>query len=475
MHLLLASKRGLGLVQTIILAKLLTPEIFGVVGVFFIVSNALQSFTNTGFNKALVQSKHLENKHLDTAWTVSVLRGCLLSLLTFLSAPYVVRFLNAPEALNVIKVLSLSLFLQGFYNSGIVYFLRKLDFRKQFLWKISGFTTNFFVSLPLAFILRNEWALVWGVLASNLVDIVVSFTFHPYRPSFSFDYKVFKSLFRYGRWLLLSSIMFFFMTQLDKVVVTKLLGKAELGIYIIALRFARIPEMISNEIPNVMFPVYSKFQDDKAAIKNMFLKTIKVVNIFSIPLVGGIMVIAHPFVSLVLGDKWIDSVVPMQILTLATGVNVIVFGSLSMFNAIGKTNFVFKLNSIKLIVLVTILFPLAVYYKTTGIAVCYLILSLVGLFIWKLEISKVLKVTAKDMFFLIFPLTATLVFVAMIYGINLLAPISRYDRFFFSVSLAIAVYFCCGLMVHKFTRYKVFSEVFEVLRALKAKIIKASY
>jgi len=468
MHALLFSKRGLGLILTIILARLLSPETFGVIGVFYIFSSALESFTKTGFNKALVQNKNTNAEFLNTAWTISVVRGFLLAAIAYISAPIVVNFLNTPEALGVVRVLSLSLALRGLNNTGIIHFLRELDFRKQFFWKITGFSVNFLVSIPLAFVLRNEWALVWGVLASNVADILFSFILHPFRPRLRFNPAIFKVLFNYGKWLLLSSILYFAITQLDKIVVTKFLGKFELGIYLIAMRFARIPEFASKEIPNILFPVYSRFQDNLAISKTLYLKALKVTNLFCIPLVGGIIALAGPFIYCFLGEKWVVSKVPLQILTLATGINIIVSGSMALFNAMSKTSFVFKLHLAKLLTLCVVIYPLTIRYGVLGVCLCYLVLALAGFVVWKIEIGRLLSVRMRDMSCLIYPVAGTLCFSTVLCFLNS-SSITRLISFVGVVVLCIGIYSLLAFAVHKLTDFKILKEVFEIIFAFRQK------
>ena len=183
------------LLLTVILARLLTPAHFGIVGVFLILSSGLESFTNTGFNKALIQRKEVKKVYLDTAWTVSIVRGIILFTAIFFGGSLVVELLNTPKALPVIRVLGLTMLIQGFNNTGIIYFSKNLDFFKQFLLKGIPLLANFIVSVPLAFILRNEWAIAYGMLASSIVLLLFSFVLHPYRPRLRFNFEEFKLLF----------------------------------------------------------------------------------------------------------------------------------------------------------------------------------------------------------------------------------------------------------------------------------------
>lgn len=467
LYILQGFSGGLLIIQTIILARLLAPEYFGIIGVFFIVSGALESFTHTGFGKALVQRENIDSDFLNTAWTVSITRGTILSVVIFLTSPIIGEFFNSPKAIPVIRVLALSLLFRGFYNVGTIYFSKNLEFHKQFVWKISIFLANFSISIPLAFILRNEWAIVWGLLASDIVGLLLSFIIHPYRPKLRFNYEVFKSLFDYGKWLFLSSIVAFFARQGDKVFVAKLLGETGLGIYIIAWRFARIPELLTKPLPNALFPAYSKFQNDPLSLKAKYTDMLRVISLFSIPLVAGIIVLAKPFIAIFLGDKWLPAALPMQILTLAFGINIISSTSLSLFNAMGKTSFVFKINCVRLLALSICIYPLITCYGVTGASLCYLVLSLAGLVVWKFGIYKLIKFTLRDLNCLVYPAINTLLVVIVLLYLDFMISIDQVSIFLGAICLGVMVYFSVGLIIDKLTRFNFFQDLIEIIHLLK--------
>ena len=248
---------------------MLTPEHFGVIAVFFIIADGLTQFTETGFKKALTQRATVENRVLNTAWSIAVIRGIILFLFVYLASPLLLDILNAPSSLTVVRILGLTLLLTGFNNVGVIHFKRRLEFQKEFWWKSWGLVANVSTSIPLAFVLKNEWAIVWGLLASKTVELLLSYVLHPYRPTFEFDRKSFRELFGYGKWLFLSAIIMFFSKQGDRIVVSNMLGQVELGIYSIALRFASLPELLSNQVMSALFPAYAKFQNNTEKLKNV--------------------------------------------------------------------------------------------------------------------------------------------------------------------------------------------------------------
>jgi O-antigen/teichoic acid export membrane protein len=207
------TNRGLGFIRTIILARLLAPHDFGLLGVAMLAIATLETFSQTGFQAALIQKKENVESYLDTAWTVSAIRGIVLFLILFLSAPVIAKFFNSPQATLIIRVIAVSTLLSGFRNIGILFFQKELEFNKQFIYELSATLVDITVAISLAIILRNVWVLVWGGLAANFVRLFMSYMLHPYRPRIRFEKEKFQDLFGFGRWVLGSSILVFLITQ----------------------------------------------------------------------------------------------------------------------------------------------------------------------------------------------------------------------------------------------------------------------
>ena len=439
------------LIQTVVLARLLTPEHFGIVGVFLIFSAALESFTQAGLTKALIQRKNLNRDFLNTAWAVSIIRGIILFSLVFISSTIVVDFFNTPKALPVIKVLGFSMLLQGFYNPGTTYFSRDLDFFKQFLWQGGGVLANFLVSIPLAFILRNEWAIVWGMLSRTIVTLILSFYLHPSKPHFIIKYEVFKKLYKFGKWIFFSSILAFFVRQGDKIFVAKLLDTTLLGIYIMACRIAFLPQLFSKVLPKALLPAYSKFQNNPLVLKDKYIDSLKGVSIFYFPVLGGIIVFSEPFIFNILGEKWISAQLPMQILALAVGINFLMLTGPSLFNAMGKTSFNFKVNCASGIVFSIFIYPLVKTYQVEGAALCYLMMVLAMFIVWKIEIRNLIDFKFIDLRCILLPLISTIFTSILIICVAPLFNMNNISMFIGAIFFSGLIYLLIGLLIEKVT------------------------
>jgi lipopolysaccharide exporter len=284
------------LARLIILARILAPHDFGLMGIALLTMATLETFSQTGFQAALIQKKEDIKSHLDAAWTVLILRGFILFTILYLIAPYAATFFNAPEAKSIIQVIGFAILLQAFTNIGVIHFQKELEFNKEFIYQFAGTLADFIVAVSAVLILQNVWALVFGLLAGNAARFIVSYFIHPYRPHLSSDLGKAKELFGFGKWILGSSILVFLITQGDDIFVGKLLGATALGFYQLAYRISNMPATeITHVISQVSFPAYSKLQDNISNLREAYLKVLQVTAFLSFPIAGLIFVLAPDF------------------------------------------------------------------------------------------------------------------------------------------------------------------------------------
>jgi len=391
------TNRGLGFIRTIILARLLAPEDFGLLGIAMLAISTLETFSQTGFQAALIQKKDNVESYLDTAWTVSAMRGIVLFLVLFLSAPIVAKFFNSPQATLVIKVIAVSTLLSGFRNIGILFFQRELEFNKQFIYELSATLVDLTVAITLAFMLRNVWALVWGGLAANFVRLFMSYILHPYRPHARFDKGEFKELFGFGKWVLGSSILIFLITQGDDIFVGKMLGVTALGFYQMAYLISNLPATeITHVISQVTFPAYSKLQEDLPKLREAYLDVLQLTAFISIPLAGGIFILAPDFTQTFLGDKWMPMVPAIQMLVLAGLVRSIAATTGPIFHGIGKPRIDTIWQVIRLIVLIALIYPFTMRWGILGASISVLFSILVSTLGFSFMVIKITKCELKN-------------------------------------------------------------------------------
>jgi len=385
--------QGFSLLRLIILARILSPNDFGLMGIALLAMSILETFSQTGFEQALIQKKEDIESYLNNAWTVLILRGFILFIILYFIAPYVAIFFNAQEAKPIIRVIGFSILFQAFTNIGVIYFQKELEFKKQFIYQLSGTLADFIVAISAVLILRNVWALVLGSLAGSIARCFMSYLIHPHRPCLSKDLGKVKELFGFGKWIMGLSILVFLITQGDDIFVGKILGTTALGFYQLAYRISNIPATeITHVISQVTFPTYSKLQDNLHKLREAYLKVLQLTAFLSFPIAGLIFVLAPNFTKIFLGEKWMPMVPAMQILCIfgvTRSINAL-FGS--FLQGIGKPSILTKAAAIQLTIIIILIYPFIFKMCIIGTSIVVSFSNAVIMFYLFLKIGHIMKI-----------------------------------------------------------------------------------
>jgi lipopolysaccharide exporter len=299
--------RGVGLLSTIILARLLTPDDFGVVAMAMVAVAILQSFAQSGVDLALLRAVEPQRDHYDTAWTLEILQGLLLAAALFVSAPLVAGQFEDRRVEDAVRVLAIAALVGGFQNIGTVDFRRNLDFRRDFQFGVYKKLATFVVTVTTAIALRNYWALVVGQVAGRCVEVLLSYRMSPYRPKFSL--ARIGEIWGFSRWLVLSRFTMLLSRQFDRWVVGAVAGTSAMGNYFIAQDFAASPtDEVVVPMSRAAFPIYSRLQADPAGLTDALQRMLGSVTAITFATGLGIAAVANDFVHVVLGDKWLGAI-----------------------------------------------------------------------------------------------------------------------------------------------------------------------
>ncbi len=410
------TNRLLGFIRTIVLARLLAPSDFGLLGFAMLAITTLETFSQTGFQTALIQKKQGTAKFLNTAWTVSGIRAILLFVILFTTAPTISNFFNSPDAVWVIRIIALSIIFTGFRNIGLLYFQKELHFNKLFFYEFFSTLIELCLAISLALILRNVWALVWAGLAGQFARLILSYVVHSYRPRLRFDKGEFTELFGFGKWVFASSIIVFIVTQGDDVIVGKMLGIAALGFYQMAYTFSNMPSTeIIQVVSRVMLPAYSKLQDDLPKLKRAYLKILQLTAFVSAPLAGGIIALAPEFTEIFLGTKWMPAVPVMRILALSGLFRSIISTTSPLFVSIRRPDISVKCQVVRMSLFVILIFPLTIKWGILGVAYSVLFSTLAASILFSFRVIRNIKIRIREFSkLIILPILNTIVFILLI-------------------------------------------------------------
>jgi lipopolysaccharide exporter len=358
-------QRCLGLVSTIILARLLVPADFGLVAMGTSIFAGLEIVSTFSFDLALIQNQKAERKHYDTAWTFTVIFAFVNAMAMAALAIPVSEFFGEPRLVWVMYALALCALVSGFDNIGVVAFQKDLELHKEFRLGMTKKLVGFGVTVIFAYLLRSYWALIAGMFAGRVTAVALSYWLHPYRPRFSLLAS--GELFHFSKWLLINNILIFVNNRGVDFVVGKVAGTQALGLYSVAYEISNLPttELVF-PISRAVFPGYSKLAGDVAALRAAFLDVISLIAIITVPAGCGIGLVAEPLVFVVLGDKWVDSIALMQVLAIFGVVRALSGPTGSVYLALAKPQLISYLHSIHILVAVPMLIWLMNKYSVLG-------------------------------------------------------------------------------------------------------------
>jgi O-antigen/teichoic acid export membrane protein len=366
------SSLGQNLLQTlrsIILARLLTPEVFGLMGLCQVAIRGLDLFTETGIGPALIHRQDRVEEARDTAYTLQVARGLLLALLVLPLAPVAAWFYGEARLQSLIMALSAVFVIGGLSNINLVLLQKQLDFRRLATIDLTVSVLSTIVIASLAYVLRSVWALVIGQIFTSALKVVLSFLLVPGRPTLRFNPQIAGELFRYGRFITGLTVVLFLTSEIDNMVVGKLLDMPSLGLYTMAFTLANLPAThIAKVSASVIFPAYSALQGHPERMRLAYLSVLRVVAALAFPAAVGLAVLAPEIVAIVYGTKWLGAVPPLRILALFGAARAVSMLGGYLYNAIGKPSISFYMVTAKLVIILAAIYPMTLYLGLSGAA-----------------------------------------------------------------------------------------------------------
>ena len=383
-------ERSLGLVSTLILARLLTPADFGVVSMALSFIIMAELFSAFGFDIAIIQNQSATEEHYSTAWTCNLLLGVFITVLMLAAAAPVARFYQHPELTWVVVALAFGPLFNGAENIGIVAFRKDLNFRREFIFQVSRRLISFAVVIPLAFAVRSYWALVTGILLSKGAATVMSYAMHPFRPRFTLS--KFRQLFSFSRWLLFNNLVGFFKERTSDFFIGRLYGAAPLGMYNIAYEFANLPTTeLSAPINRALLPGYAKMENPEE-IRSAYANALGVLALLALPCAAGIYAVAPFLVPVILGPKWLEAAPLMQLLAF-NGVLLMFHSSMcSLLVARGFPGRVSWVNAAYVLTLIAALALFSLRFGVVGAAYAVLATSVLATPLYLFELKRSLGI-----------------------------------------------------------------------------------
>ncbi|TET91151.1 MAG: lipopolysaccharide biosynthesis protein [Methanomassiliicoccales archaeon] len=356
-------------VTLIVLARLLTPFDFGIIGIAGFFLGFIGQFGDFGLGAAVIHRKDRVEESLQTGAMLRIIIGLIVFLVAFFSAPLASMIFSTPEATDVVRILAVTILIGSFGFIPNNALAKRLEFGRLAIAAFVGMIVTSSVSIGLALAGFSYWAIVYGSVAASVATLLTLYVIFPWKFTWKVDKQIAKELFRYGIHVFLMVLIVFLIFNLDNAAIGIVISVAALGIYFIAYRWASVfANFLTKMVNRVMFPTYSSIQEDEGRLRTGYLQTLDVISFIGAPLYFGFFIVAPEFVVFVLGDKWTPAIIALQILCLFGFIRVILQPAGDLFLAKGKTKWLSITNAVNLVIMIVFLYPAVLWGGIEGVA-----------------------------------------------------------------------------------------------------------
>jgi lipopolysaccharide exporter len=378
------------LVATIVLARILGPEEFGLVGLALVFVGVVEVMADLGVSQALIYRRD-SPRSTDAALAFTVASGFLLTGLVAVGAPYLAQALGDPAMTDFLRVLALSFALGSFGIVPDVLLRRDLLFRRRLAVQLSSNATRGIVAIVLALLGFGAWSLVYGQLAAMLVMSVVAWTRVRYRPDLRWwrlRWSDVRPLLAFGAPTAANGVLSTVILNMDYVIVSRALGATALGFYMLAFR---LPEMVIASmfqvLSQVAFPVFSRAREDPRRMRRGYVRMFRLQTMYGVVLGCVLAAVAPYLIPVVFGPGWTDSIFPLQALAIYTAFRSLGMGVVDVLKALGRPTLALNLSVARLVVLLPAL-VLSTAYGIDGVAVAQAAVAFVFAVVMQLVVGR---------------------------------------------------------------------------------------
>lgn len=414
--------QGIQFIVQIVLARLLSPEEYGIIAIVMVFILLANVFVESGFNTALIQKKDADEVDFSSVLYLSLGVASILYGIIFITAPFIASFYDQPILVKVLRVLSITLFIGAFNSIQNAFVARNMLFKKLFASSLGAVTISGIVGVIAAYSGLGVWALVAQQLTNQLMIAILLWFTVKWRPHLLFSFKRVKVLFSYSSKLLASALIDTLYRELRTLIIGKMYTPLMLGYYNRGKQFPQlIVSNINGSIQSVMLPALSSHQDNRKRVKEMMRRAIVSSSFLIFPMMVGMAVVAEPLVEIVLTDKWLPAVPFLQIACFTFALWPIHTANLQAINAMGRSDIFLRLEIIKKImglIILGISLPFGVY----AIALGGVFSGLIGTFINAYPNKELLNYSYKEQWLDIMPsLLISLIMGGIVYLFNFLS------------------------------------------------------
>jgi lipopolysaccharide exporter len=295
--------RILGLVNTVVLARILLPADYGVVAMAMLLVGLIQAMSDVGVATALLRKKDIDEAEIHSAWTLRCMQGLAIALIIVVIAPFASMYFAEPRVQVVLVIMAACMALEGFGSLGTILAQRQLDFALDFRIQIIAKTVSILAAWLAAVIMADYRALVIGIVVGYVLKFALGYGMHPYRPKWTTARIA--DIWLITRWLMISSMALFLLRRSDEIIAAKIGSTASFGAYHVGSDLGRSPvEEIGPPLMRAFLPVLASFQTDRDRVNHVVIKTLSATSTLTMPIAVGMWSLSVLFVDVLLGAQW---------------------------------------------------------------------------------------------------------------------------------------------------------------------------
>lgn len=375
------ARLGITFVVGIILARLLEPREFGLVGMISIFIAISQSFIDSGFTQALIRKQDCTQADYSTVFFFNLGTGILFYIILFFSAGIISSFFNEPKLILIIRVLALSLIINAISIVQRAILIKNINFKLQTKISIISATISGAIGIWMAYNGYGVWSLVLQNLTGYAFITILLWVWNIWNPSLIFSKESFKEMFSFGSKLLVSGLIDTTYRNIYLLIIGKFFAATELGYFTRAEQFSNLPaQNITGVIQRVSYPVLTTIQDDKSQLKAAYKKLIRSTMLITFTMMLLLAAVAKPLILVLIGKKWLPAVIYLQLLCFGTLLYPLHALNLNMLNVQGRSDLFLKLELIKKILAVPVI-VIGIYYGIIALIIGMIILSFISYYI----------------------------------------------------------------------------------------------
>lgn len=385
-----------GFIVSLVLARLLLPEEFGLIGmiaVFVSVGNAL---INSGLTQSLIRSRELDQEDYSTVFFFNLVASILFYLIIFVGAPWVADFYNQEILTGIIRIYCITFIIDAFSTVQRTRLTKKMDFKTQTIIAIPSTILGGVVGVTMAYMGYGVWSLVWSNIVTSLGNSIQFWMYSNWTPSFMFNIKKFKNHFNFGYKLTLSGLLDKIFSNMYLIIIGRYFSPSQVGFYTRAETMKQLPVTnISNALNKVTYPLFASIQDDNVRLKRVYKQLMQMVVFIIAPVLVFLAVLAEPTFRFLFTEKWLPAVPYFQILCVTGILYPIHAYNLNVLKVKGRSDLFLKLEIIKKVIIIVGII-IGIQFGIYGLLYAQVVLSFVAFLINAYYTDKFIEYSALE-------------------------------------------------------------------------------